>query len=154
MKLHLAQQAQSGAVSSQWTFPPQSVSGSSKIPGGIIDTMGFREAIATLDWAAVTGAPSAGAWAIIVESGEAANLSDATTAFTLETALDVKTAAGQKDYHMLLQGIGRYVRISVTPTYTGGTSPANLAAINLVLGGAQNEPVPGIGAAAVTVFGT
>jgi len=154
MKLQLCQQAASGVVSSQWSFPPQSVSGSSAINGGIIDRLNYREAILALCWAAVTGAPSAGTFAIIVQHGDASNLSDAATLFTLETELDVKTAAGYKDYNMLLQGAKRYIRVVITPTYTAGTSPANLTAANFTLGGSNNEPVPTTGSSAPTVLVT
>jgi len=153
MKLFLAQQATNGVVSSQWSFPPQKLAGSTIVHGGIIDRLNYREAILGLCWAAATGTPDSGTAAVIVEQGDAANLSDASTLFTLETALDIVTAAGAKDYHLLLQGAKRYIRVSITPTYVNGTSPGNLTAATFTLGDSNNEPVPTTGASAPTVWG-
>ena len=81
------------------------------------------------------------------------SLSDAATLFTLETALNVYTAAGSKEYHLNLQSANRYLRIVLTPTYTGGTTPANITAGDMIMGGAVVDPVPTLGASAATVFG-
>lgn len=154
MKMLLLQQAthiqSTGSIS---PFPPQSVSGSTAINGGFVKTLGYREAIIGLQWAVVTGAPTAATLNVALWTNTSASTSGATLLFQYATALNVMTA-GSVEYHTnLLTSLG-YVYLVITPTYTGGTSPANLVAGDMVLGNAYTEPVPGQGAAAATVYGS
>lgn len=130
-------------------LPPQSISGSTAVNGQIIDRLGAQSAKFILERAIVSGAPTAAAFAVIIQSGSTPTLTDATTFATLETALSVLTA-GLTEYLINLEGAFRYIRIVVTPTYTGGTSPANVVAGELLLGDADYDPkTPG-----ETVYGT
>jgi hypothetical protein len=121
-------------------FPPQAVNGSSAILGSIIDRMSVQSAKLVLERAVVTGAPSAAAFAVVIQHGAQANLSDASTFVTLETALSV-LLAGLTEYLINLEGAHRYIRVSITPTYTGGTIPANVVAGEMVLGDRAEDPL-------------
>ncbi len=151
MKLQLCQQATNGVVSNQWTFPPVKLAGSTIVRGGIIDRLNYREAILGLCFAAATGTPDSGTCLIVVEHGDASNLSDTAVIFTLATALDIVTAATYAEYHINLgPTVKRYIRVAITPTYVAGTSPGNLTAGTFMLGGSIADPKP----SAVTVWGS
>jgi hypothetical protein len=126
-------------------IPPQSNDGT-LVNGSIIDRRGYRSGKLVFERAVVTGAPSAAALSLIIQHGNESNLSDAATYATLETALDI-LLAGQKDYLLNLAGAKRYVRVVMDTTYTGGTTPANVVAAQLVLGDRDVNPV-----AAETVY--
>lgn len=119
-------------------IPPQANDGT-LINGSIIDRRGYRSGKLVFERAVVTGAPSAAAQSLIVQHGDAANLSDVATFCTLETALDI-LLAGQKDYLLNLSGAKRYVRVVHDATYTGGTPPGNVVAAQLVLGDRDVNP--------------
>jgi len=120
-------------------FPPQSVSGAAAINGQIINRLGAASAKLVLERAAASGAPSAVALAVVIQHGTQANLSDAATFATLETSLSA-LAAGLSEYLISLDGANQYIRVVITPTYTGGTTPANLVAGELVLGDYSEDP--------------
>ena len=120
-------------------FSPQSVSGASAINGAIISRLGAGSAKLVLERAAASGAPSAVAFSVVIQHGNAANLSDAATYATLETSLNA-LAAGVTEYLLTLEGANQYIRVVITPTYTGGTTPANLVAAELVLGDYSEDP--------------
>lgn len=119
-------------------IPPQASTGTA-VSGSIIDRRGYRSGKLIAERAAVTGSPSAAALSLIVQHGNAANLSDATTYATLETALDI-AAAGLKEYLLDLEGAKRYVRCIWDATYTDGTTPGNVIAAQLVLGDRDVNP--------------
>jgi hypothetical protein len=120
-------------------FPPQSLSGAAAVDGSIIDRLGAGSAKLVLERAAASGGPSAAAFAVIIQSGEDPALADATTFATLESSLSA-LAAGLSEYLIALSGAGRYIRVVITPTYTGGTAPANLVSGELVLGDYAEDP--------------
>lgn len=147
MVSNFRQRVFAGKTSGIGAFPPQDVSGSTAINGTIIDRKGIGSAKLILERAVVGGAPTAAAFAVIIQHGAAANLSDAATFVTLETALDV-LLAGLTEYLLNLEGAKRYIRVVVTPTYTGGTSPSNITAGEILLGDYAEDP-----ASAETVYG-
>jgi len=139
MVSNFRQRVYAGKAAGLGAFSPQAVSGSAAIDGAIIDRLGVGSAKLVLERAVVTGAPSAADFAVIIQHGDAANLSDATTYVTLETALNVLTA-GLTEYLVALGGAKRYIRVVVTPAYTGGTSPGNIAAGEIVFGDYSEDP--------------
>lgn len=78
-----------------------------------------------------------------LQSGEAANLSDATTVITaalVTVATGAATVTGIFERDVSLRGAGRYVRLNFTPDLSAAsTDTAQLSAV-LVFGGANRLP--------------
>jgi hypothetical protein len=125
-------------VANLGAIPPQANTGAA-VSGSIIDRRGYRSGKLIAERAAVSGSPSAAELSLIIQHGDAANLSDAATFATLETALDI-SAAGLEEYLLNLEGAKRYVRAVWDATYTGGTTPGNVIAAQLVLGDKDVNP--------------
>lgn len=126
---------------------PQSVSGSSAVDGVSVDTEGYDNAKIHVYAAEATGSPSAASLAVGLQ--ESSDNSTWTTAndntgtpigFTL-TGLQAAAGVNAARVEGLNLNRKRYLRIVVTPTFTGGTSPAVLAYGELIFGGAQQLPV-------------
>lgn len=107
----------------------------------IIDRLGYETAYVNLNWASVTGGPSAATASVKVYSNTASSTSSPTPVLlaTLETALDVATA-GFKSWAIDLGAANRYVFVEYDSTLTGGTTPANLISATMVLGDKNVEP--------------
>lgn len=118
---------------------PQSVSGSAAVDGAIINRTGFRTGKLDVAFAAASGSPSGATLNIAVLTSDSSSMVGATTLFQLETALSV-AADGLSQYNMILDGALEYIQVVVTPTFTGGTSPASIVSASLQLGDADNEP--------------
>lgn len=105
--------------------------------GAIIDTAGF-EACEILT---ASGTITDGAYAMLLQEGDAANLSDAATVSAEETLGDCSYALAEDDTPKRVGYIGkkRYVRLSwvSTATTTGGTNFSAIA----ILANAQHQPV-------------
>jgi hypothetical protein len=121
-------------------FPPQSVSGAAAIDGPIVSRLGAGSAKLIVSRAAASGGPAAAAFNVLVQTGnDGAALSDAAPYAQLETSLNA-LAAGLTEYLIALSGAQQYIRVVITPTYTGGAAPANLVAAELVLGDYAEDP--------------
>jgi hypothetical protein len=119
-------------------FDPQANTGAA-ISGDIIDRLGYDEAYVVVNYAVVTGSPSAATTSVVVSHGDAANLSDTATFVTCASALDVMTA-GLTAYAVDLSAAKRYVRIVWDATYTGGSTPGNVVGATVVLGNKSANP--------------
>ena len=126
-------------------FLPQTVNGSTIITGSIIDTQAMPDPhslVVSMLTAAATGSPTAVSYAIIIQHGDAANLSDAATFVTL-TAFTNATPGTPADYTAQVDVAlaKRYIRLAITPTFTGGTTPAIVTAASGIFGDAKyNDP--------------
>jgi hypothetical protein len=128
---------------------PQSVSGSSAVDGVSVDTEGYDNAKLHVYSAEASGSPSAASLAVTLQesadgSTNWANALDNTGTVIGFTLSGLQAAAGVSAAR--IEGLNlnrkRYLRIVVTPTFTGGTSPAVLAYGEIVFGGgAQQLPV-------------
>lgn len=120
---------------------PVSVADNTALVSQIIDRQGFS----ALEFAIATGsiADADATFAVLIEDGDAANLSDA-AAVPDALLIGTEAAAGfQFDDDNETRKIGyagnkRYVRLTITPT--GNASAALIAAI-AILGGAHSSPV-------------
>jgi len=119
-------------------FDPQANTGGA-ISGAIIDRIGYGEAEVAINFAVVTGSPSAATTAVVIQHGDAANLSDAATFVTAASALDI-SAAGIAVYPVDLSGAKRYIRVTSDATYTGGTTPGNVIGAVVALKSAKANP--------------
>jgi hypothetical protein len=128
---------------------PQSVSGSSAVDGASVDTEGYDNAKLHVYAAEASGSPSAASLAVTLQESAdgSTNWSNAldntgtVIGFTL-SALQSAAAVNAARIEGLNLNRKRYLRVVVTPSFTGGTSPAVLAFGEIVFGGgAQQLPV-------------
>jgi hypothetical protein len=115
----------------------------------VIDRLGYQSAKLIVNYAVVTGTPSAAVTALEVFSNSASSTSSPTpvSLVALETALDIMTA-GIKEYDIDLSNAKRYIFTTWDATYTGGTTPGNIISAVLVLGDKSIQP-----ANSATVYG-
>lgn len=94
--------------------------------GAAIDRQNFGSAVLGLKVAAATGSPTAAALKL-----------DADGAVTM----DIPVAGGEAQIGIDLTGCKRFVKITGTVSFTGGTTPAATATYALALGDPAQEPV-------------
>lgn len=118
---------------------PQANTGAA-ITGEIVDRLGYDDAYVSFNFAAASGSPDTATTALVLQHGDAANLSDAATFLTLATALDIDAAAGIANYAVDLVGAKRYIRLTADATYTGGSTPGNVQGATITLGNKSVNP--------------
>jgi len=128
---------------------PQSFTGSTPATGLSVDTLGYDNAKVHVYGAQASGSPTAASLvAKVQESADGStNWADAldntgtVIGFTV-SALQTAAAPGAARIEGLGLNRKRYLRVVVTPAFTGGTSPAILAYGEIVFGGdAQQLPI-------------
>lgn len=114
--------------------------GASEKLSAAIDTFGYNSALIEVNTGAATGTPTSYSVAVKVQEcatsgGTYADISGATATL----------AADGKHAQIRVEGLGtsrlRYLKISMTPSFVGGTSPAALIGGVAVLGRAFTEAV-------------
>lgn len=75
---------------------------------------------------------------------------DFATIATLGTASDLSAASTTQYFDVNVRGAKKFIRVVQTLTFTGGSSPSQLAAIAVVLGDKNVEPA----GASTTVYGS
>jgi hypothetical protein len=127
---------------------PQSVSGASAVDGVSVDTSGYDNAKLHVYAAEATGTPSAASLAVTLQESpngtdtwtNALDNTGAVIGFTL-SGLQAAGAVSAARIEGLNLNRKRYLRVVVTPTFTGGSSPATLVFGEIVFGNAQQLPV-------------
>jgi Flp pilus assembly protein TadG len=127
---------------------PQSVSGSSAVNGVSVDTLGYDNAKLHAFGVAASGSPSGASLAVkLQESADGStNWADALDNTGVGIGFTLTTTAADAVNAARIEGLNlnrkRYLRAVVTPTFTGGTSPASQFYAEIVFGGdAQQLPV-------------
>ena len=125
-------------IDDRLAFDNQSITTNTTTVGNIIDTKGFE----SLEFVITAGALSAGVYAILLEEGDDAGLSDAATLST-ELTLGVLTgfdASTDDDTTIRVGSIGkdRFQRMSLVST---GASGANTFSATAILGTPHTAPV-------------
>jgi hypothetical protein len=130
------------------SLKPQSVSGSAAVNGAAVDTQGYDNAKLHAFGVAASGSPSGASLAVKLQEsadgstnwGDALDNTGVVIGFTLTTtSADAVNAARIEGLNLNRK---RYLRAVVTPTFTGGSSPASVFYAELVFGGdAQQLPV-------------
>lgn len=125
---------------------PQSVSGSSAVNGTSVDTKGFNTAMLSAYAGQTSSNPSVATMTYkLQESSDNSTWTDAldNTGTVIGGVANVQAAAAT--VLARIEGLGtnrkRYLRIVVTPAFTGGTSPASILDSQIVLGRAFYRPV-------------
>lgn len=122
--------------------------------GAAIDRQNFGSAVLGLKVAAATGSPTAAALKLKLvltesdaSSGTFAAVSDkqALIGGLLDAdgavTMDIPVAGGEAQIGIDLTGCKRFVKITGTVSFTGGTTPAATATYALALGDPAQEPV-------------
>ena len=119
----------------------------SEVLSAAIDTSGYNSALVEVETGAATGTPDSYSVACKVtecdtSGGDYADVAGATAAL----------AADGKHAQIRVEGLGtsrkRYLKISLTPAFVGGTTPKALVGATALLGRAFKEPVDNSSAAA------
>jgi hypothetical protein len=116
------------------------------VTGVIIDRFAIgnpESVVVAIPWTTTLGAAATLQIGYTLQSGEAANLSDATTVATAAlatVATGAGTFTGTFEANVSLRGAGRYVRLNFTPDLSAAnTDTAALSAV-LAFGGANRLP--------------
>lgn len=113
--------------------------GASEVLSGAIDTFGFNSALIEAITGAATGTPTS--YSVAVKVTECATSGGSYTDVSGATAT---LAADAKHAQIRVEGLGtsrqRYLKISITPAFVGGTSPAALVGAVAVLGRGYTQP--------------
>ena len=125
---------------------PQAFSGSTAVPGTGIQreyqNEGFNAVLIVLNVGAVTGTPTSFTLTVIIQDS-ADNSSFATyTPPAWEGAASLVGSAAATIYQLAvdLRGARQYVRVQLTPSFSGGTTPGATADVVLVAGRASVKP--------------
>ena len=123
---------------------PQSISGSSAVNGLAVDTFGFNSGVVTVGVGAATGTPTSYTVAGKVQESADGSTNWADVPNTLPNQL-FTIAADNTSAQIQIEGLGtsrkRYLRVVVTPAFTGGTSPTVPITSVFGLGRAFKKPV-------------
>ena len=119
----------------------------SKVLSAAIDTSGYNSALVEVSTGAATGAPDSYSVACKVTECDTSGGSYADVAGATATL-----AADGKHAQIRVEGLGtsikRYLKISLTPAFVGGTTPKALVGATALLGRAFKEPVDNSSSAA------
>lgn len=124
-------------------YYPQSHTGSTAVTTAAIDRLGFNSAIVTVNYAVSTSNPSVATLTLSAVDGADTSPATAVTFNATPTVINAKTTAGAQTYQIDLSGFNRYFKISMTPGFTGGTSPDIVAGVSVLLVDAAIDPASG-----------
>lgn len=129
------------------SLAPQSFSGSSPVNGSSVNTSGYDNAAIHAYGAAASGSPSAGSLVVTLQesatgTGNWANALD-NTGTVIGFTLTCTSALAENVARIEGLNLNRkqYLRAVITPSFTGGTSPAILGFAEIVFGNAFEKPV-------------
>lgn len=115
--------------------------GNGTVATGIIDRLNYDGARIGADYAVADPVPTTVTATLTVQHGDDSGLSDATTFATIKAALTDTKSGLAVDEPLDLRGAKRYIRVSTTLAFSGGSSPAQKVALAAALCGAQDVPV-------------
>jgi len=119
---------------------PQSFSGATPANGTGFDRTGYESLVVAVQAGATTGSPTAfSLTAKVQHSADNSTFADYSVAGTVpQVAVTAANTLAELDVD--LSGAKQYVRVVLTPSFTGGTSPTVLGGAVAVLGGAVSLP--------------
>lgn len=126
--------------------------GNGAVNGVAVDRLGYLSCAVFYIAGICPSVPTGFTVALKVQHSDTTTSGDFVDFATLETfgtASDLSAASVAKYYDVNLRGAKRYIRTVETLTFTGGSSPSQLASIGIVLGDKNVEPV-----ANATVYGS
>jgi hypothetical protein len=130
------------------SLAPQSFTGSTAVDGSSINTSGYTDGVIHAYGAATSGSPSAATLVVTLQesttgTGGWTNALD-NTGTVIGFTLNCESALAENSARIEGLNLNRhqYLRAVITPSFTGGTSPAILGFAEIILGGpAQQLPV-------------
>jgi len=123
------------------------LAGSTAKVGEVLDFAGYRSAILCVNYAATTSDPSVANVTLTMVEGDTSSPATAVTFNVTPTVINALTA-GVLEMHIDLTPFKRYGKFTLTPAYTGGTSPNIYAGATITLGDKNIDPTP----SAVTIY--
>lgn len=117
---------------------PQSFSGSGTVNGASVDRYGHNtplSCVVHLSTGAVSGTPSS-----FTLTAQLQHSPDGTTWSNFGSSFALNAANSDASQNVDLSGAHEYLRVAVTPAFTGGTSPSVLGQADLILGGQLELP--------------
>jgi hypothetical protein len=127
-----------GSVKCLDALSPNSDTGGSAVDGNIIDRKGFLSAVFNCLIGDVTGTPTSQSAVFKIEEGDASDLSDASDVTGATVTITTVDTAGE--INMDLRSRKRYIRLTQTTTFVGGTSPEIRNAGSCVLADPDVKP--------------
>jgi len=141
-----------GEIKTLVAFTPRALSGEVAHSGDIIDRLGYLSAVFALVAGKYTSTPTAidvaiavhecatldGSFAAVTDPTDAANTTYGTVRISGEVATAVKDA--DAEINIDLRSHARYVKLVVTPDFTGGSSPTLFFGATVALGESQVKP--------------
>lgn len=125
-------------ANSQGMIVPQDMTAA--VTGNILDRLGAASGkIVLANSAEIEGSATAATASVVLQHSDSSSFATYETFATLASAEDIFTA-GSRGYELALEGAKRYLRLVVTPTYTGGTTPNNYISADLILGDYDEDP--------------
>lgn len=124
-------------------FNPQVVSGSTVVYGPAIDRLGYESAVLSFITGALANSPTNVEYDIgLVESDTQAGTYAAVSGVSDELSGQAAAIPGQLiETNFDLRGRKRWIKATVTPTWTGGSSPTGIVGGVIVLGEATAVPI-------------
>jgi len=120
---------------------PVAVSGSSAVNATGIDRIGHASLALIACTGATSGTPDSFSLAIKVQdSADNSTFADYKPDGTNVASTTIIAADTLTELNVDLRGARKYVRVVVTPTFVGGTSPSVLFSSAVALGGSQKIP--------------
>lgn len=133
-------------------FLPLTSTSSSAQNGVAVDRTGYLSAGLVVSAGINPSVPTGVTTAVKVQHSDTTTSGDFVDFATIETfgtASDLSAASVTKYYNVNLRGAKRYIRVVLTNTYTGGTSPSSVQSAVFILGDKNVTP-----AGAATVYGS
>ena len=135
------------AIQLSTSIDAQADSGGSAVNGAVVDTAGFNTAVLRARVALSSGSPTTASTVVKLQECDTSNgtFTDAldNTGVVIGGTVNSKLAAGEVIAR--IEGLGsnrkKFLRITQTTTYTGGTTPATVVFGEIILGRAYTNPV-------------
>lgn len=108
--------------------------------GIVIDRFGFWDAVVHLKLGTASGTPTGISVPLKVQTGSKEDGSDMADV-SGDTIAALTVAGAEAKLNLDLSAYKQYLRIVVTPAFTGGTTPAIPIAVTVALGNAVSTPV-------------
>lgn len=108
--------------------------------GNIIDALGYESCVFAMLYGANSGSATAIVDSVKIEEGDDSALSDAADVSGATLSVEDPAAGDTNELNMDLRSRKRYIRLSSTVVFTGGTSPEILKTATCALGQSYINP--------------
>jgi hypothetical protein len=133
------------AINGGVSLTPQSFTGSTAVDGSSINTVGYTDAAIHAYGDAATGSPSAATLVVTLQesttgtSGWTNALDNTGTVIGFTLTVTSAGAEGLARIEGLNLNRHQYLRAVITPSFTGGSSPASIGFAEIIMGGPATQ---------------